>query len=77
MTLRLKSCPRYGGDIRLDRDRFGWYEQCIQCSYEHDLEAMTLGKEMPEPDQLWHEDDTWLKQIEPLGQNDFKREDNV
>jgi len=37
-TLRLKSCPRCKGDIMLERDRWGWYEQCIQCGYLRDLE---------------------------------------
>jgi len=37
-SLRLKSCPRCKGDIMLERDRWGWYEQCIQCGYLRDLE---------------------------------------
>jgi hypothetical protein len=28
-----KRCHRCGGNIYLDSDRFGWYEQCLQCSY--------------------------------------------
>ena len=35
--LRLKSCPRCNGDIWLDWDQYGWYEQCLQCGYMHDL----------------------------------------
>ena len=35
--LRLKSCPRCKGDIWLDWDHYGWYEQCLQCGYMHDL----------------------------------------
>ena len=35
--LRLKSCPRCKGDILIDRDHLGWYEQCLQCGYQHDL----------------------------------------
>ncbi len=37
--LKLKSCPRCKGDIIIDRDHLSWYEQCIQCGYQHDLEA--------------------------------------
>ena len=37
-TFRLKSCPRCKGDIVIERDRWGWYEQCIQCGYLRDLE---------------------------------------
>lgn len=36
--LRLKNCPRCKGDILIDRDYFGWYEQCIQCGYRRDLD---------------------------------------
>ena len=35
--LRLKSCPRCNGDLSLDWDQYGWYEQCLQCGYIHDL----------------------------------------
>ncbi|MFH1002885.1 MAG: hypothetical protein V1780_01920 [Chloroflexota bacterium] len=35
--LRLKGCPRCYGDLLVDRDEHGWYEQCIQCGYQHDL----------------------------------------
>jgi len=39
--LRLKSCPRCKkGDVRFDRDQYGWYEYCIQCGYMRDLERM-------------------------------------
>lgn len=42
---KLKSCPRCGGDIFVDRDQDGWYEQCLQCSYCTDLESTV---EVPE-----------------------------
>jgi hypothetical protein len=29
--IRTKRCPRCGGNIYVDSDRFGWYEQCLQC----------------------------------------------
>ena len=39
--LRLKSCLKCkNGDVTLDRDYYGWYEYCIQCGYERDLESM-------------------------------------
>ena len=34
---KLKGCPRCGGDIFLERDEDRWYEQCLQCSYVHEL----------------------------------------
>jgi hypothetical protein len=36
--LRRKSCPRCKtGNVRVDRDQYGWYEYCIQCGYVRDL----------------------------------------
>ncbi len=35
---RLKSCPRCGGDMWLDSNLAGtWEEQCLQCSYSHEI----------------------------------------
>jgi len=31
-------CPKCGGNLFLDKDLYGWYEQCLQCSYTGDLE---------------------------------------
>jgi len=30
-------CPKCGGNLYLDRDYNGWYEQCLQCAYLKDL----------------------------------------
>jgi hypothetical protein len=30
-------CPKCGGNLYLDRDYNGWYEQCLMCSYMKDL----------------------------------------
>jgi len=35
--LRLKGCPRCSGDVYFDWDFYGWFEQCLQCSYTHYL----------------------------------------
>ena len=35
--MRLKDCPKCGGDVLLDRDHYGWYEQCLQCGHLRDL----------------------------------------
>jgi uncharacterized protein (DUF983 family) len=32
-----KRCPKCGGNIFVDRDFRGWYEQCLQCGYSSDL----------------------------------------
>jgi len=34
---KFKSCPRCDGDIFIDRDPYGWYEQCLQYGYRRDL----------------------------------------
>jgi hypothetical protein len=30
-------CPKCGGNLYMDRDYNGWYEQCLMCSYMKDL----------------------------------------
>ena len=41
-----KSCPRCDGDMFIDRDLYGWYEQCIQCGYNGDLRnTVKLGQQ--------------------------------
>jgi len=40
--LRFKSCPRCKGDVLVDQDYHGWYEQCLQCGYQRDLEDMVI-----------------------------------
>lgn len=36
---KFKSCPRCGGDLFIDKDMYGRFEQCIQCGYTHDLKS--------------------------------------
>jgi DNA-directed RNA polymerase subunit M/transcription elongation factor TFIIS len=33
-------CPKCGGNLYLDRDYNGWYEQCLQCAYMKDLQVV-------------------------------------
>jgi hypothetical protein len=44
-------CPKCGGKVFIDRDRFGAYEHCIQCGYLHDLtegvEAQAISRDNP------------------------------
>jgi DNA-directed RNA polymerase subunit M/transcription elongation factor TFIIS len=38
---RLKSCPRCGGDLFIEKDLDNnWYEQCLQCSYRVELQPV-------------------------------------
>jgi len=44
---KLKSCPRCSGDLYIQRETDGWYEECLLCGYQHDvsaLVAMSAGK---------------------------------
>ena len=43
--LRLKSCPRCKGDVLLEKDKYGWYEQCLQCGYLRDMETILVVKQ--------------------------------
>lgn len=33
-----KRCPRCGGNLFIDEDPVGYYEQCLQCGYEHQIQ---------------------------------------
>ena len=45
--LRFKDCPRCEGDVLLDKDQYGWYEQCLQCGYLRDLEIIVEVEQKP------------------------------
>lgn len=49
--LRLKCCPKCGGDVALDKDHYGWYEQCLQCGYLRDLEVIVQVGQQPASEQ--------------------------
>ena len=36
-TMKLKSCPRCRGDIRITSDMYGAFKQCLQCGFIKDL----------------------------------------
>ena len=46
---KTKSCPRCGGDMFLSSDFYGYYEQCLQCSYMHELKDIAEFKKEPIP----------------------------
>jgi hypothetical protein len=37
--IKFKACPKCKGDLRIERDSYGSYVQCFQCSRLVDLEA--------------------------------------
>ena len=47
---KLKKCPRCHGDLFLDRDTDGWYEQCLQCGYRRGMKTITETQPFPEED---------------------------
>ncbi|MEE8420910.1 MAG: hypothetical protein V3R92_05575 [Dehalococcoidales bacterium] len=52
--VRFKSCPRCKGDVLLDRDVYGWYQQCLQCGYQRDLKNIvkTRPQRAPEAEKV-------------------------
>ena len=49
-----QKCPKCGGNIFRDSDRFGWYEHCLQCGFIYSEEippkavvAATVDRVMP------------------------------
>jgi DNA-directed RNA polymerase subunit RPC12/RpoP len=43
---RLKGCIRCGGDVSTDRDEYGWYEGCLQCGRQINLEILIKLREL-------------------------------
>jgi hypothetical protein len=41
---RLKACSKCHGDVFVDRDLDGWYEQCLQCGYRRELQDIKTFK---------------------------------
>jgi DNA-directed RNA polymerase subunit RPC12/RpoP len=33
-------CSKCGGNLYLEKDYHGWYEQCLQCAYMRDLKVI-------------------------------------
>jgi len=42
---RLKGCPKCNGDLFFGQGLDGWYGQCLQCGYIHDIDnALDIKK---------------------------------
>jgi DNA-directed RNA polymerase subunit M/transcription elongation factor TFIIS len=53
---RNRRCPKCGGNLYMDRDYHGWYEQCLQCSYMKDLKVIYQRQAAtPAPSEESHE----------------------
>lgn len=57
---RLKGCPKCHGDLFLERDLEGMYEECIQCGYMrdvgyvHDLKSIIEAGKKPVQEEREH-----------------------
>ena len=52
---KLKSCPRCSGDLFIQRETDGWYEECLLCGYQRDVSdivAVTNGGQVKVKGQL-------------------------
>ncbi len=38
--LKMKACPRGKGDLIIERDRYTWSEECLQCGFERELKNL-------------------------------------
>ena len=48
---KLRNCPRCQGDLFLDRDMDGWYQQCLQCGYRRGMKPLAeAGHKPPMPE---------------------------
>ena len=43
---KLRSCPKCRGDLFIDSDSHGFFEQCLQCGYIQDLKTTVGFKEL-------------------------------
>ena len=68
--IRMKSCPKCRGTVRIDRDQYGWYEQCIQCGFVRDLETVELSGVGSHDTSTWQDEDQVLKPIKPFGSHE-------
>ncbi len=39
-----KRCPKCGGSVLLNKDFYGWYEECLQCGHMHDLKVIATAR---------------------------------
>ncbi len=49
--LKLKGCPKCGGDLHSGEDRYGKFLNCMQCGYLKDLLAEELADRLEMPAQ--------------------------
>ena len=48
---KLKACPRCRGDVFIARGLDTWYEQCLQCGYQHELRDIREFETQPKSEK--------------------------
>ena len=49
---RFKVCHRCKGNVLVDKDQHGWYEQCLQCGYLRDLKSVVEVARKPSWEEI-------------------------
>ena len=64
---KLKGCPRCGGDLFIDSDIEGWFEQCLQCAHWRLLpKAVPVVAERDREEAEHFLDVDWLRLDPPM-----------
>jgi hypothetical protein len=50
--MKIHGCKKCQGTLVLDKDEFGWYEQCMQCGYTRDIPLDSKTCESPAEDRI-------------------------
>ena len=50
-TWKLGGCNKCGGSLFIDRDKDGWYEECLNCGYQRQL--TTVVRERKPEKESW------------------------
>ena len=53
-----RRCPKCGGNLIIDRDYHGWYEQCLQCAFMHDLGVIYESRKRVAPTEKLNREKT-------------------
>ncbi len=46
LDLEFTKCPRCGGSMVIEKEEYGWYGQCLQCSHERELNISFKPEEL-------------------------------
>jgi DNA-directed RNA polymerase subunit M/transcription elongation factor TFIIS len=59
-------CPKCGGNLYLDRDYNGWYEECLQCAYMKDLAVVYQSKKRTEKEA---KESAYVKKVKDINKD--------